>query len=169
MIAYVVRPLRRAIHALFAHDTPHQLALGFALGMMLGLMPKGNLIALSMCVLLFSLRVNAGLGFAAVVLFSWAGPLVDPFADKLGLAVLSADSLQGSYAAVFQLPLGPWLGFQNTVVTGSLLVGLYLAYPVYWTMFVACRSLQPQIASRTNQAGSVRPHGDGESFPRRAA
>jgi multisubunit Na+/H+ antiporter MnhE subunit len=28
--------------------------------------------------------------------------------------------------------LGPWLGFNNTIVTGSLLLGLYLAYPVYW-------------------------------------
>ena len=156
MMAYVVHPLRRLIQGLLASGTPHQLALGFALGMVIGLMPKGNLIVLSLCVLLFSLRVNAGLGLIAAVLFSCIAPLVDSFADQLGLAVLSVDSLQASYAAMFQLPLGPWLGFNNTVVTGSLLVGLYLAYPVYWLSFVSIRWLQPQAAeSRESGAGRI--------------
>jgi uncharacterized protein (TIGR03546 family) len=148
MIATLVRPVRRLTNALLSSDTPHQLALGFALGMVIGLMPKGNLIVLSLCVLLFSLRVNAGLGLIAAVLFSCVAPLVGSFADRLGLAVLSADSLQASYAAVFKLPLGPWLGFHNTVVTGSLLIGLYLAYPVYWFSLVGLRRLQRHGAGR---------------------
>ena len=168
MISTVLRPVRRALQALLANDTPHQLAAGFALGMVLGLMPKGNLVALSLCVLLFSMRVNTGLGLVAAVLFSWIAPLADPFADKLGLVVLTADSLQVSYAAVFQLPLGPWLGFDNTVVTGSLLVGLYIAYPVYFVCRVGCRRLQPQIASPAGRHDPMQSP-DGEPVPRRAA
>ena len=168
MISTVLRPVRRALQALLASDTPHQLAAGFALGMMLGLMPKTNLIAFSLCVLLFSMRVNTGLGLVAAVLFSWIAPLVYPFADKLGLMVLSADSLQVSYAALFQLPLGPWLGFDSTVVTGSLLIGLYIAYPVYFVCRVGCRRLQLQTASLAGRHDPMRSP-DGEPVSRRAA
>ena len=100
--------------------------------MIIGVMPKTNLIALSLCVLLFSMRCNKGLGLAAAIAFSFVSPWTDPFAHKLGLAVLSLDSMQGTYAATFNLPLGPWWGFHNTVVTGSLLLGLYVAFPVYF-------------------------------------
>jgi uncharacterized protein (TIGR03546 family) len=139
MISYFVRPFRRAIQLLVSYQLPHELAAGITIGMIVGLMPKGNLIALSLCVLLFSLRVNAGLGLAAAVAFSWLGPLGDAFADKLGGLVLTAGPLQPTYAAAFQLPLGPWLDFDNTVVAGSLLIGLYVAYPVYWLSLVSIR------------------------------
>jgi uncharacterized protein (TIGR03546 family) len=132
MAAYLVALLLRVIGSLVACRAPTELAAGFTLGMVIGLLPKGNLVALSLCVLLFSLRVNKGLGLAAAVLFSCATMWVAPFAHKLGLAVLKADSLQLTYACVYNMPLGPWLDFHNSVTTGSLLVGLYLAYPVYW-------------------------------------
>ncbi len=100
--------------------------------MIIGLVPKGNLIALSLCVLLFSMRCNKGLGLAVAVVFSFVGPWTESFAHRLGLAALSLEPLEATYASIFKLPLGPWLGFDNTVVTGSLLMGLYVAYPVYW-------------------------------------
>ena len=45
MLASVLRPVRGFVQALLAHDASNQLAAGFALGMVLGLVPKGNLIA----------------------------------------------------------------------------------------------------------------------------
>jgi uncharacterized protein (TIGR03546 family) len=134
MLFEAIAVLRRILRSLLAANAPGQLAAGFTLGMIIGVMPKSNLIALSLCVLLFSLRCNKGLGLAAAVAFSFVGPWTDPFAHKLGLAVLSIDSLQAAYAWTLTMPLGPWLGFNNTVVTGSLLMGLYVAYPVFWIM-----------------------------------
>ena len=137
MLAAVLRPVRRIIQVLLAHDASNQIAAGFALGMVLGLVPKGNLIAVSLFVLLFSLRVNAGIGLVAALAVSWVGPALDPFADKLGAFVLSARSLQSTYAALFQLPLGPWFDFNNTAVVGSLAIGLWATYPVYWFSYAA--------------------------------
>lgn len=132
MLSNAVAPLRKFCRTLLASHAPEQLALGFTIGMVIGLMPKGNLIALSLCVLLFSMRCNKGLGIAVAVVFSFVGTWTDPFAHRLGLAALNFEPIQATYASVFKLPLGPWLGFNNTVVTGSLLMSLYLAYPVYW-------------------------------------
>ena len=143
MYSPVVAILRRVLHGLLASDSPNQLAAGFTLGMIIGLVPKGSLIAISLCVLLFSLRVNKGLALVAAVLFSVIGPVADSFSHKLGLALLSTDALQSTYALAFSLPLGPWLGFHNTVVAGSLTLGLYVAYPVYWICRVLCSWLRP--------------------------
>jgi uncharacterized protein (TIGR03546 family) len=147
MLAHIVRPLRSAARVLLASDSPRQLAAGFSLGMVLGMLPKGNLIALSLCVLLFSLRVNKRLALVAAILFSCLGPWADSFTSQVGAEVLHAGVLQAGFASVYQLPLGPWLGFHNTVVMGSLLVGLYLVYPVYWASYAGTRWLEPRTTT----------------------
>lgn len=151
MLSRTVTMLRWAARGILASDSPNQLAAGFALGMVLGLVPKGNLIALSLCVLLFSLRVNKGLALTAAIVFSAFASYADSFTHKLGMEVLTAPSLQPVFASLLNAPVGPWIGFHNTVVTGSLLVGLYLAYPVFWLARVACRTLQAIAANRQQQ------------------
>ncbi|MEX0642887.1 MAG: TIGR03546 family protein [Pirellulales bacterium] len=141
MLFEIIAPLRRVVQTLVACHSPPELAAGFTLGMIIGLVPKGNLIALSLCVLLFSMRVNKGLGVMAAVLFSCFATSIDPFAHKLGLFVLSAENLQVSYARIYDMPFGPWLGFNNTVTSGSLLFGVYVSYPVYF----ATRTLAARI------------------------
>jgi uncharacterized protein (TIGR03546 family) len=143
MLSELVAPLRRVVRALLAFHSPPELAAGFTIGMIIGLVPKGNLIALSLCVLLFSLRVNKGMAIAAAALFSCVATTLDPFAHKLGLVVLTAKSLQIDYACVYILPLGPWLGFHNTVTSGALLVGLYVAYPVYFVIRALAMWIMP--------------------------
>jgi uncharacterized protein (TIGR03546 family) len=115
--------------------------------MIIGLVPKGNLIAVSLCVLLFSLRVNKGLGLLAVVIVTSISGALDSFAHKLGASVLHAQSLQFAYASISELPLVPWLNLDNTVVTGALLLGMYLAYPVYWVTRTISARITPEAAA----------------------
>jgi len=142
MLSAIVAPVRKILQALVASNSPSQLAAGFTLGMIIGIMPKGNLIALSLFVLIFSLRCNKGLSLVAAVLFSCVTMWSDPFAHKLGLVLLSEPSMQANYASVFALPLGPWFGFHNTAVMGSLAMGLYAAYPVHWVVRTICGAIQ---------------------------
>jgi uncharacterized protein (TIGR03546 family) len=151
MLAEIVAPVRRVLNALLACRTPPELAAGFTLGMIIGLVPKGNLIALSLCVLLFSLRVNKGLGVASAVMFSCLATSIDSFAHKLGLIVLSAESLQVVYASAFNMPLAAWLGLHNTVTCGTLLVGVYISYPVYFVIRTLAARFEQQIAIWTSE------------------
>jgi uncharacterized protein (TIGR03546 family) len=170
MLSAIIRTLRQMVAALLAGDSPRQLAAGIAIGMVLGLVPKGNLIAVSLCVLVFSLRVNTGLALLAATVFTWIGAGIDPFASKLGMQVLMISSLQATYASVFNLPLGPWIGFNNTVVTGSFLIGVYLAYPTYWLSLVICERLQPRLVAWTAKHQRLsRVMGVGAPAARRAA
>src|SRR2546423_12357003 len=102
MFSAIIAGMRRLVRALVSSNAPEQLALGFTIGMMIGLVPKGNLIALSLCVLLFSMRCNKGLGLAAAVVFSFVAPWTDPFAHRLGHAALSLQPIQTTYASIFK-------------------------------------------------------------------
>jgi uncharacterized protein (TIGR03546 family) len=155
MLSDFLAPLRRIVHVLCAHGAPSELAAGMTLGMIIGLVPKDNLIALSLCVLLFSLRVNKGIALASAAFVACVASWIAPFAHKLGLIVLTAEPLQASFAAAYSLPLGPWLGFNNTVVIGSLLTGLYVAYPVYYLSRVAITRLLPWVAARLNHDAPI--------------
>src|SRR5438477_3620594 len=111
MFSASIGVVRKTLRALLSSNAPGQLAAGFTIGMMIGLVPKGNLIAMSLCVLLFSIRCNKGIGLLAAIGFSFVTPLTDPFAHRLGMAALGLRPLQAAYASLFNLPLGPWLGF----------------------------------------------------------
>ena len=158
MFSDLIALFRSLARTLVAGTAPGQLAAGFTIGMIIGAMPKTNLIALSLCVALFSLRCNKGLGLTAAIAFSFVGPWIDPFAHKVGLAMLGVGSFQTTYAAMFNWPLGPWIGFNNTVVTGTLLIGLYVAYPVFWFTRLFFRGAQSAFGTKPATSPITKSH-----------
>lgn len=127
----LLKPLNLAVQALSDQSSPRQLAAGLALGMVAGLVPKGNLTAVGLMMLLLMVRVNLGAGLLSACVCSWLGVLVDPWTHRLGLWLLEHESLLPLWTALYNMPLVPWTGFNNTVVLGSLVSGSALFYPVY--------------------------------------
>jgi len=132
MILWFVRHLFYFRSLLNSKIDVHQVALGCALGMMLGILPKGNLVALLLSMLLLSLRMHLGAAMVSMLVFSVVGYYLDPLTHRLGLLMLTNDLLAGSWARFYQLPLAPWTSLNNTVVAGSLLLGLTSVVPTYW-------------------------------------
>ena len=58
MLSAVARLLRPVVHGLVRGNGLRPLAAGFALGLVVTFAPQGHLISVSLCVLLFSLRVK---------------------------------------------------------------------------------------------------------------
>jgi uncharacterized protein (TIGR03546 family) len=145
MLNILLRPLRLVAQALTANDSPRQAGWGFALGMIVGLLPKGTLVAILLAMLWCALRVNKAAGLLAIGVFSYVGWALDDFAHKLGALALTWDPARETFTSLYDMPLGPWLGFNNTVVMGQLLIGLYLFYPTYRLAYVAGERLQPRV------------------------
>lgn len=148
MLSLCLRPLRFFARALTDQDTPRQLALGFALGMACGLVPKGNLIAVALMLIICGSKVNLGTAMLGAFLFSWVGMLVDPLSHQIGLWLLTQDSLHGFWTILYNMPLIPWTKFNNTIVLGSLLIALGLFYPVYRLSKSRFAVWQPKWAER---------------------
>ncbi len=128
---FLIRPLRFVAMAISADSTPRQVTLGFAMGMVIGLVPKGNLIAVALMTILCASRVNLAAGMLSAFLFSWVGMLIDPLTDKIGYFLLNVEPLIPYWTVFANQPVVPWTNFNNTVVLGSLVTGLILCYPLY--------------------------------------
>ena len=127
----IVRPLRIALKALICESTPRQLALGFALGMLIGLVPKGNLTAVALGIVLAASRANIGIAAATIVAFSFASPWLDPMSHEIGTYLLGHPALLDMWTKLYNTPVMPWTSFNNSVVLGSFVLGVVLLYPAY--------------------------------------
>ena len=68
---FLLGPLRYLAKALVLESTPRQMAWGFALGMAVGLVPKGNLIAITLMTVLCALMFKTMLGLPIPVNNLW--------------------------------------------------------------------------------------------------
>lgn len=148
----LIRPLHYLVKAFRDNDSPRQLALGVALGMMVGLLPKDNLMAVGLGMILLASRANLASAALSAFAFSWIAAWADPLAHRVGYWLLTLKPLQGIYAGLYSLPLVPWTKFNNTVVSGNLVLGLLLAYPVYRISKLAIENYGPKLMDRLRQA-----------------
>ena len=148
MSLWFKRPVRYLVDAVRDNDSPRQLASGVALGMLIGLVPKDNLTAALLGVLLLALKTNLAAAALSAFCFSWIGGWTDPLTHRIGYWLLTWPALQSLYSGLFELPLVPWTKLNNTVVAGSLVFGLALFYPVYEISRVTVEVVLPKLADR---------------------
>jgi uncharacterized protein (TIGR03546 family) len=112
-------------------DSPRRLALGVAMGLLLGLIPKANLTAVVISTIIFASTINIGTTLLTAAAVSMLASYIDPVTDYLGHGVLTHESLQPYWTRFFELPIAPWTDLNNTVVAGGLVLGILLFYPAY--------------------------------------
>lgn len=128
----IVTIIARLIAALNANRRPGEVAAGIAMGVLLALMPTGNLLWVLLLILSAFLRINLGIEIVTILVFSPLSPLADPLLHRLGLAILTNPNLESFFASLYQLPLLPFTRFNNTVVLGSFIAGIVLWLPVFF-------------------------------------
>ncbi len=148
MFRLLLRPMRMLADLVTDAAAPSQIAWGIALGMLVGLIPKGNLTAWLLAVLVLATRANLGAAALSAFVFSWLGMLVDPLTHRLGLALLTSTMLRPFWDWLYGLPLVPWMRLHNTVVLGNLLLGSALLFPAYAIGLRAVDRLRPWVAGQ---------------------
>ena len=116
-------------------DSSKQLALGVAVGMMAGLVPKENLIFVGLLVFLVVSGANLLTGLVSVVVSSVASPHVDSIFHFAGSQILSTDFATRIVSGFLELPFASWTELNNTVVCGSMFIGLAFVVPLYFVSF----------------------------------
>ncbi|MDD3065399.1 MAG: TIGR03546 family protein [Endomicrobiaceae bacterium] len=126
---FVLKIFKKIINLLQSDISPDQIAWGFALGAILGLVP-GIFMKTLLFIVIMIFRVNLGSAFLAAALFAIIGLAIDPLLDKIGYVVLvNFDFLNSFYTWLYNLPVVPFTKFNNTVVMGSLITGIVLMVP----------------------------------------
>lgn len=127
--------LKNFIQVLRSGQTPAQIAGGFALGALVGLMPVFTLQGVLLWLVIFLLNVNLTAVFLSATIFTLVAYVFDPSFHALGYYLLvDFSALHGVWTSLYNAPLAPLTRFNNTVTLGSLFAGFILFLPIYFGM-----------------------------------
>jgi len=137
---FALKLLSKFIKVLHSAASPNQIAWGFALGTILGFTPLRSLHNVIDIILLIILNVNITSAMFSFALFSFFAWLLDPLFHTIGFYVLvDIPALKPLWTSLYNAPIAPFTGFNNTIVMGSFLFSLVLLVPNYlwfkWFVF----------------------------------
>lgn len=127
MIAYIAKFLK----ALNANVNPGEIAHAASCGFLLGLVPKDNLLWYLLFVFLFFIRINKPTYLIMILVGTALTPALDPTVDSIGYSILTIENFRNFYAFLLDVPFVAFTKFNNTIVMGSLALGLICYIPVY--------------------------------------
>lgn len=129
-------------------DSPHQIALGVALGMIVGLIPKDSLLPYAIAFLVVLTPANLLSVLFSAIAFSFVSPLLDAGSHPIGMWVLNHEAVAPTWIWLYELPLVPWTRIENTVVVGSLILGVIASPIVYAISFQLAAKFGRPLADR---------------------
>jgi len=124
--------LRYFIKGLVRDNEPKQIAFALSFGIFIGLIPKNNILVHILFIFFLCFKINIPFFILSIVFFSFFSPLIDPVSDRIGYFILTLKSLNGFFTELYNMPVIPWTGFNNTVVMGGIILSIILFLPFYF-------------------------------------
>ena len=122
---------------LHSKEDPHNIALGFALGSIIGLTPFFSLHNFFVMILILALNVSISSAFFGALFFSY-------------FLLVDVPWLQSFWTYLYNIPIAPLTKFYNTVVLGSLVVSLTTFSLVYFGFKQIVTFYRAKMASKVN-------------------
>jgi len=144
MLVFFIKQILSLKKAILGRREPHQLAWGLALGLFLGIVPHGNLLAFAILLFVLSVNVNHGMVAVTAVIASMLASRLDSQTHAVGNYLLNHPDFAPVLASAWQLPVIPWTDINNTVVMGSFAVGLAFVVPAYLFSYPIFHWLAPE-------------------------
>ncbi|NLY75057.1 MAG: TIGR03546 family protein [Firmicutes bacterium] len=142
----------KLIKTLHSKEEPHNIALGFALGSIIGLTPLLSLHNLLVFCIILVLNVSIPAAFFGIFCFGCFAYFFDPQFHSLGYYLLvEVEALQPVWTYLYNIPIAPLTKFYNTVVLGSLVAALVAFFPVYWIFKQLVRLYKSKMADKVDK------------------
>lgn len=125
----MLRTVAKLLRVLNSETEPGQISLGFSFALVAGLTPLWSLHNLVVLLLVLVLRVNLSAFLLGLLFFSGLAYLLDPLFHRLGLALLTAGSLQDLWTSLYNSTVWRLERFNNSIVMGSLIFSLAAFVP----------------------------------------
>lgn len=128
----IIKFLAKILAILNGEVSHRQIAAGFALGALIGLIPATGILPILLLLFSFIVNVNLAILFVASAIFKLLAFLIDPLANSVGYELLVNDSLKDFWTRLYNMPAVPFTKFNNTLVLGSFLIGVAALIPLYF-------------------------------------
>lgn len=117
--------------SLNSNSHPGEIAHGVALGVIMGMVPKDNVLWYILFIFFFFIRINKAVYLLVTLVVSLFISPADMLLDSLGYQVLMYEPAIPVYRQLLDIPFVAFTKFNNTIVMGSLVAGIILYIPVY--------------------------------------
>lgn len=129
---FLIKYIQSLLSTLNADVSPNEIAAGVAMGAVMGLVPKSNLIALSLWALIMIFRINFSMATASVVIFTGVSQISDRWTEPFGYWLLTGvPALKPLWTWLYNLPIVPFTNFNHSVVLGNAATGVILFIPIF--------------------------------------
>jgi uncharacterized protein (TIGR03546 family) len=127
----IIKWIINSFAALNANNRPGEVAAAAALGITLAMIPAGNLAWAVLLAATFFLKINFGLEMILIAVLKPFAHFADPLFDAAGYSILTVPALEGFFTELYNMPIVPLTGFNNTAVTGSIIIMALLFIPLW--------------------------------------
>lgn len=135
MTLILLNLLRKLVVALVSSNTPHQIAIAYALGGVMGLTPSNLPLTVTIMAVLLIFNVNFTAGMLSAAIHAVVAPLFHPIAHKWGVSLLIENKgLTSLWTALYNMPVFPLFNFNNTIMLGMLIISFIALLPNYFGM-----------------------------------
>ncbi len=152
----LVTLISKILTALNSNVKKEQIAAGMSCGVLLALVPAGNLLWILLFTLTFFFKIHYGMQMLVLAVLKLALPLFAPLLDALGWAILNMDALAAFLGALYNAPLAPFTRFYNSLVMGGLVAGLVLWLPLFLAFGALIAWYRAKMAPRVTQSRAYR-------------
>jgi uncharacterized protein (TIGR03546 family) len=147
----MLRAIIKLLTVLNSETEPGQISLAVAFSLIVGLTPLWSLHNLAVLLIVLLLRVNLSAFLLGTAVFSGVAYLLDPLSHRVGLAVLTAPSLEGLWTALYNSTIWRIERFNNSIVMGSLLVSFVLFVPTVLVGNFAIRKYRERVVANVKK------------------
>ena len=144
----MIKPIAKLIVALNGNLGKSEIAAGFAWGLLLGLIPAGNVFWIVLFVVSFFFKHHHGSKMLVMAILKLLSGAVAPLMDTVGWEILHIEALYPFYTTLYNMPFVPLTKFNNTLVAGGLVSGLVLWLPVFFLIFLLVPLYRNKLAPK---------------------
>ena len=127
----MLKAIAKLLGAISSNTRPGAIAHAVSCGVLLGFMPKDNLLWYILFIFILFMNIQRGAYALSILLGAAFTVFLDPLFDSVGYSILTVASVKPSYASLLDIPFVAFTKFNNTVVMGSFVCGVAAYIPLY--------------------------------------
>ena len=150
------RSIAKIVVAVNSNRRTGEMAAGAAFGLLLALIPSGNLLWACLLLITLFIKINLAVELVLLGLFKLVVPLFDGPLHRLGYLILTIPGLESLFTNLTNLPIVPFTKFNNTIVMGGLAAGVALWFPVFFLFRLLIKLYRKHIRDRIAESRIVK-------------
>lgn len=127
----MLKAIAKLLGAISSNTRPGAIAHAVSCGVLLGFMPKDNLLWYILFIFILFMNIQRGAYALSILLGAALTVFLDPLFDSVGYSILTVESMKPYYASLLDIPFVAFTKFNNTVVMGSFVCGVAAYIPLY--------------------------------------